>query len=66
MVALPAYQVSESAASGRSAGHACAGMAAVLGYLFPEEAQFFNDRAQEAGASTFDAGITLSLMSARV
>lgn len=44
---------------GFPSGHACAsgGMAAVLGYLFPAEAQSFADRAQEAGTSTFDAGI---------
>jgi membrane-associated phospholipid phosphatase len=44
---------------GYPSGHACAsaGMAAVLGYLFPAEAQVFADRAQEAGTSTFDAGI---------
>jgi membrane-associated phospholipid phosphatase len=48
---------------GYPSGHACAsgGMAAVLGYLFPDEAQFFNDRAQEAGTSTFDAGIHTQL-----
>ena len=44
---------------GYPSGHACAsgGMAAVLAYLFPAEAQSFADRAQEAGTSTFDAGI---------
>ena len=44
-------------------GHACAsgGSGAVLGYLFPIDAQFFNDRAVEAGTSTFDAGIHFPL-----
>jgi membrane-associated phospholipid phosphatase len=44
---------------GYPSGHACAsgGVAAVLGYLFPAEAQSFSDRALQAGTSTFDAGI---------
>jgi hypothetical protein len=44
-------------------GHACgsSGAAAVLGTLFPADAQFFRDEATEAGTSTFYAGIHLML-----
>jgi hypothetical protein len=44
---------------GYPSGHACAsgGIAAVLGALFPADAQSFSDKANEAGTSTFDAGI---------
>jgi hypothetical protein len=44
---------------GFPSGHACASAAsaAVLGYLFPADAQADNDQATDAGMSTFDAGI---------
>jgi membrane-associated phospholipid phosphatase len=40
-------------------GHACAsgGIASVMEYLFPAESDFFGAKANEAGESTFDAGI---------
>jgi len=44
---------------GFPSGHACASAAsaAVLGYLFPADAQADSDQATDAGMSTFDAGI---------
>ena len=44
---------------GYPSGHACAsgGIAGVLAWSFPAEAQYFTDRAGEAGESTFDAAI---------
>jgi hypothetical protein len=44
---------------GYPSGHACASMAsaAVLGYLFPADAQADTDQATDAGMSTFYAGI---------
>lgn len=44
-------------------GHACAsgGIAAVLGSLFPADAQFFQNKAAEAGMSTFYDGIHFQL-----
>src|SRR6266849_919353 len=44
---------------GFPSGHACASAAsaAVLGYLFPADAQAASDQATDAGMSTFDAGI---------
>ena len=44
---------------GFPSGHACASAAsaAVLGYLFPEDAQADSDQATDAGMSTFYAGI---------
>jgi hypothetical protein len=44
---------------GFPSGHACASAAsaAVLGYLFPADAQADSDQATDAGMSTFYAGI---------
>ncbi len=44
---------------GFPSGHACASGAssAVLGYLFPNDAQNFSNQAMDAGMSTFDAAI---------
>jgi len=44
-------------------GHACAGggMAAAMGYLFPDEQQSFVNMASDAGLSTFYAGVHFPL-----
>lgn len=48
---------------GYPSGHACAsgGSAAVMSYLFPADAQSFSAMANDAGTSTFDAGIHTQL-----
>jgi hypothetical protein len=58
---IPVYTPPSNPSYPAAHASASSGIATILSYLFPEDAKFFNDKAIEAGQSTFNAGIHMQI-----